>query len=123
MTRSPRCTRRTASASCSAGISFEKITGGAGVEGAAQVSGAGERSENNDAHRNAAALQFGCNFQARQRGHFDVGDEHVGPGLLHHAQGLVAGARAGDDLDVVFHFEQCGERAQDHGLVFGEDDP
>ena len=29
---------------------------------------------------------------------------------------------AGDDLDVVFHFEQRGERAEDHGLVFGKDD-
>ena len=41
--------------------------------------------------------------------------------LLHDAQGFVAGAGAGDDLDVVFHFEQGGERAEDHGLIFGDD--
>ena len=45
-----------------------------------------------------------------------------GRSLLHGAQRFVAVARAGDDLDVVFHFEQRGERAQHHGLVFGDDD-
>ena len=30
-------------------------------------------------------------------------------------------AGAGDDLDVVFHLQQCGQRAQHHGLVFGND--
>ena len=36
---------------------------------------------------------------------------------------LVARACAGDDLDVVFHLEQRGERSQHHGLVFGDDHP
>ena len=48
--------------------------------------------------------------------------EHVGTRLLHQAQRFVAGTRAGDDLDVVFHFEQRSQRAEDHGLVFGEYD-
>ena len=48
--------------------------------------------------------------------------EHVGARLLHDAKGFVAGTGAGDDFDVVFHFEQCGQRAEDHGLVFGNDD-
>ena len=70
-----------------------------------------------------AALQLGRDFEAGERGHFNVGDEDVGPRLLHRAQSFVAVARARDDLDVIFHFEQRGERAQHHGLVFGDDDP
>ena len=42
--------------------------------------------------------------------------------MLHdQAKSFFARTRAGDDLDVVFHFEQCSQRAEDHGLVFGDD--
>ncbi len=102
---------------------FQQIPRSSGIEGAAQVSGAREGRENDDPHWSAAALQLGGNFQAGQLGHLDVGDEDVRSILLHQLQGLVAGARAGDDLDVVLHFQQCGQRPQHHGLVFGDDYP
>ena len=71
---------------------------------------------------NIAPLQLGSNFQPGKRGHLNVGDEDIGSRLLNRAQGFVAVARPGDDLDVVFHLEQRSQRTQNHGLVFGNDD-
>ena len=61
-------------------------------------------------------------FQTGKRGHLNIGDEDIGPGLLHRAQCFIATARPGDNLDVVFHLEQSSECTQNHGLVFGNDD-
>ena len=38
-------------------------------------------------------------------------------------QCFLAVARTGDDFNIVFHFEQSGQRPRHHGLIFGDDDP
>ena len=55
-------------------------------------------------------------------GHLDVGDEDVGSETGDCVERLATVGGAGDDGDVGFEFEECGEGAEDHGLVFGEDD-
>ena len=52
--------------------------------------------------------------------HFDVGDEDVGLVRKDGFERLLAVARFGDDGDVAFDFEQGGERAQHHPLIFGQ---
>ena len=42
--------------------------------------------------------------------------------LLDKLERFVARTRAGNDLDIVFHLQQCRKRAENHGLIFGEDD-
>src|SRR5271165_6186361 len=84
---------------------FQQVSGCSCIERPAQISGPSEGSENDDAHWNTATLQLGRNFQASERGHLNVGDEDVGPRLLHRAESFVTVARPRNDLDVIFHFE------------------
>ena len=101
---------------------FEQISGSAGIERAAQISGARERRKNNDAHGNVRRFSSAATSSPVSVGISMSVMKTSGRDLLHDAQGFVAVAGAGDDLDVVFHLEQRGERAQDHGLIFGNDD-
>jgi len=62
----------------------------------------------------------GGEFEAGHLRHLDVGDEDVGSEPADGVEGLAAVGAGGDDGDVGFEFEERGEGAEDHGLVFGE---
>ncbi len=64
----------------------------------------------------------GGEFEAGHVRHLDVGDEDVGSEAGDGGEGIAAVGGLGDDGDVGLEFEQGGESAEDHGLIFGEDD-
>ncbi len=61
-------------------------------------------------------------FQAGQARHLDVGDQHLRLQPLQLAPRALAVGHRTDDLDVRLHAQQRGQRAADHGLVFGQQD-
>ena len=101
---------------------FEEITFGSCVEGAAEVSRAREGSEDDDARLRVAVADFGGEREAGHSGHFDVGNEDVGLEFGDGFESLASVGSAGADGDVGLGFKQRGERAQHHGLIFGDDD-
>ncbi len=68
------------------------------------------------------ADEVGGEFEAGHVGHLDVGDEDVGFEAANGVEGLAAVGGGGDDGDVGLEFEEGGECAEDHSLIFGEDD-
>ena len=69
-----------------------------------------------------AGAKVGREFESGHDGHLDVGDENVGGEAGNCVERLAAVGGAGHDGDVGLEFEQGGESAEHHGLVFGEDD-
>ena len=111
-----------ASASSDGGALFEEVAAGAGVERAAEIAGAGEGGEDDDAGFELGLFEGGGEFEAGHFGHFDVGDEDVGGEASDELEGFAAVGGLGDDGDVGFELEERGEGAAEHGLVFGEED-
>ncbi len=122
-TRSPRCSRRTASASCSAGASLTTKPSGAGLHRAAQVAGPAEGGQ--DQHPAARQLvgQRRGGGQAVHAGHLDVQQRDVRIGGQRGGDDLVAAADLGDDGEVVLEFEQGDQRGADQRLVVGDQQP
>ena len=104
------------------GALFEQVAAGAGVECAAQIAGAGEGGEDDDAGAGLGELEVGGEFEAGLLGHFDVGDDDVGREIAGELEGLAAVGGLGDDGDVGLEIEEGGERSAEHGLIFGEED-
>jgi hypothetical protein len=104
------------------GTVFEEIAFGSGVECAAQIAGAREGGEDDDPGVWVAVADFGGEGEAGHSGHFDIGNEDVGPELRDGVEGLVSVGGAGADGDVGLGFKQSGERSKNHGLIFCDDD-
>src|SRR6185437_10819151 len=68
----------------------------------------------------APPFQLRRNIQPAHLGHFNIGEEDVWLMREHRLEGVRAIARAGYDAYVAFNFEQCGQRPEDHALVFGD---
>ena len=64
----------------------------------------------------------GRELEAGHLRHLDVGEQDVGPFAAHDVERFLAVARAGDDFDVAFDLEQRRQRAEEHGLILGDDD-
>ena len=101
---------------------LQQVTADAGIERAAQESGARERGDDDDLDRQRVALDALCEFQPGQPGHLDVGDQHVGLQALQFAPGFLAVGRGAEHLDVGLHRQQGRQRAAHHRLVLGEQD-
>ena len=104
------------------GTIFQQIAARACVKCAAQIAGAGEGGEDDGAHGGMTGAQAGGKLKPGHDGHLDVGDENVGGEAANGVERIATVGGAGDDRDVGLEFEQSGERAEHHGLVFGEDD-
>jgi hypothetical protein len=89
------------------------------LHGAAQVTGPGERGEDQHPAGRQFLAQVGRDIKTAAAGHLDVEQRHVRRGLPRDGQYLVTGFRLRDHLDVRFQAEQQGERAAHHSLVFG----
>ena len=77
-TRRPACTRRTASASCAAGVSLTTKPGGAGLERPAQVARTPEGRDDQHAAPTTSRPRPPARLDAVQPGHLDVEQAHVG---------------------------------------------
>ena len=104
------------------GALFEEVAACAGVECAAEVAGASEGGEDDDAGFAGGVFERGGELEAGHFGHLDIGDDNVGLELAGEAVGFASVGGLGDDGDVGFELEKRGERAAEHGLVFGDDD-
>ncbi len=109
--RAGSTTRSPASTSADGGGEFldrrilDQEATGAGFHGSAQIAGAAERGENDDAATGQGIAQLGGRGEAGGAGHLDVEQGHVwlaGHGRGHH---LVAGRHLGDDVHVRFEAE------------------
>ena len=67
-------------------------------------------------------LQLRRHLESGHVRHLDVGEHHVGIGALREHQRFAAVMRARHHLDVGFDLEQRGKRAEDHALIFGDED-
>ena len=63
----------------------------------------------------------GSGLDAVGSGHFDVEQADLRAGFAGGVDHLVASADLGDDLEIGFEVEQCGERAPNERLVVGEE--
>jgi hypothetical protein len=61
-------------------------------------------------------------LDAAQARHLDVGDDEIGLQLLDRASRFLAVRRGADDVDVGLELQERGQRAANHGLIFGEED-
>jgi hypothetical protein len=104
------------------GAVFEEIAACACVECAAKIARASEGGEDDGAGGWVVGEEVCGEFEAGHVGHLDVGDEDVGFEAADGLAGLAAVGGGGDDGDVGLEFEEGGECAEDHGLVFSEDD-
>jgi hypothetical protein len=91
------------------GAVFEEIAAGSGVECSTEVTGAGEGGEDDGAYIRIVGAQVGGEFEAGHVGHLDIGDENVGFEAACGFEGFAAVGGGGDDGDVGFEFEECGE--------------
>src|SRR5690349_2296665 len=69
-----------------------------------------------------AGAQVRCQLEPSHDGHLDIGDENVWRQAGNGVERVATVSGAGYDRDVRLEFKQCGEGAEHHGLVFGEDD-
>jgi len=104
------------------GAVLEEIAFGSGVESAAEITGAREGGEDDDAGLRVAVADFGCEGEPGHAGHFNVGDEDVGVEFRDGVEGLVPVSGAGADGDIWLSLKQCGERTEHHGLIFRDGD-
>ena len=89
---------------------------------AAQVARAGKRRKNNDALVRVAVAHLSREGQAGQARHFYVGHKNVGLLLPDCFKGLMSVGGAGADSDVGLSLKQRNESAENHGLIFRDDD-
>jgi hypothetical protein len=104
------------------GAVFQEIPACACVERAAQVAGARESGKDDCSYCGMIGSEVRRQLEPGHEGHFDVRNENVGGETNYCVEGIATVGSAGHDGDVGFEFKQCGKRAEDHGLVFGEDD-
>ena len=118
-TRSPEATRRTASASCRAGVSLTTKP-----LAPAAIARRRYRPAERGHDQHAAGWQRGAEFLGGadpvQAGHLDVQQGHVGPGAARLGHYFVAPADFGHHFEVRLQREQRGQCAADQGLVVGE---
>ena len=105
----------------SRGRILEQVSRCAGVQGAAQIAGAGKGGKNDHARRRALPFQLGCHFQAAHFRHLDIGEQEFRFLLQRELQGFFSVACLADDADVMLNFQQRRQRSQHHALVFGND--
>lgn len=103
------------------GAIFEEIAFGSGIECAAQIAGAREGGEDDDARLRIAIADLGGEDESGHAWHFDVGDEDIGIELRDCVERLAAIGGAGADGDVGLGFKEGGEGSEHHGLIFGYD--
>src|SRR5690606_34532068 len=87
----------------------------------AQVAGAAETREDENAAGGDLLVQCGCGLQPGHAGHFHVEHRNVRAVLHHCGHHFVAPAHFRDDFHVVFQVEQRGDRAPHEALVVSED--
>ena len=123
-TRRPACTRRTASASWRAGVSFTTKPDGAGLQGAPQEPGPAERRH--DEHPHVRELRASRAAVASMPSSPGIStSSSATSGRCSRTAATTASPRAdlGDDLEVRLEAEQRGERAADERLVVGQQQP
>ena len=101
---------------------LENVAGDTRVERAAEVTGAGEGGEDQDASPGSALLQFLSQLETGHARHLDVGQDDVGIQTFDLGERRDAVGRQPDDVQALVQFEKSRERAQDHPLVFDEED-
>src|SRR5579859_1128298 len=102
---------------------LEQEAGDAVLQGPPQVARAAEGGQDQDPAGGQAVAEPGRRRDAVLPGHLDVEHGHVRPRGQRRLQHLVAALHLGGDLDVVLQREQRRQRAPDHGLVLGQQDP
>ena len=122
-TRSPRATRRTASASCSAGASL--TTNPNAPDSIARRRKPGRPNVVTISTRvcGASVAQHRRGSQAVQSGHLHVEQDDVGTKLAHPLQHLVTTTDFAHHLEVFLERQQSGQRTAYEVLVVSEQDP
>ena len=99
---------------------LQHVTGGAGIERAAQVAGPGEGRQDHDPRRPSFVAQPLRQLQPRHLRHLDVGDDDIGPQRPGEIEPFAPVARGADHFDVALDLEQCGKRSGHHRLILGD---
>src|SRR5208282_5715771 len=99
---------------------LQQISRRPGFERAPQVSRARKRSNDDYARPCPPPLQFRSHVEAAHVRHFNVGDEDVGLVREHGFERFFAVARLPHDRNIALDFQQRGQRAQHHPLIFGQ---
>ena len=99
---------------------LEQVAADTCLERTAQETRPCERGEDHDLARKFVPLHALRQFQPGQARHFDVGDEHVGLGLLQQAPRFLAVGGLADHGDIGLEPEQRRQRTAHHRLVLGQ---
>src|SRR6266568_1053900 len=92
-----------------------------GVKCAAQVTGARESGEDNDAGFALGEIEVRSKLEAGALGHLDIGNDDIRSVFAGETQGLASIGGLRDYGDVWFEVKKCGESSAQHGLIFGEE--
>ena len=101
---------------------FEQITGHAGIQRAAQKTGASEGGHDHHLRRHLVALDALRQLQSGEARHFDIGDQQIGFEPLQFAPRGFAIGGGGEHFDIGFQRQQRRERAAHHCLIFSQQD-